>query len=115
MPDPASFSVEFVASERQIPDELWPVCFAPEQEGRWWFRLIESAGVAEQFDIFYALLRQDGQPAGIVPMFVMELPIAFIVPDGLVPALAWIGKMLPNLSQPKILFVGSPCADEGTM
>lgn len=115
MPETAAFSVEFVASEQRIPDDLWPACFAPGQEGRWWFRLIESAGVGGQFEIFYALLRHNGQPAGIVPLFLMELPLAFIVPDSLVPMLAWIGKMLPNLSQPKILFVGSPCADEGTL
>lgn len=115
MPDPASFSVEFVDSEKQIPDDLWPLCFTPHQEGRWWLRLIENAGVEQQFKIFYALLRQNGEPAGIVPLFVMELPLEFIIPDSMVPALAWIGKMLPNLSQPQILFVGSPCADEGMM
>jgi hypothetical protein len=61
------------------------------------------------------MLRQDGEPAGIVPMFIMELPVDFIVPEGMVPVLAGIGKMFPNLSQPKILFIGSPCADEGLM
>jgi hypothetical protein len=115
MPEPAAFSVEFVDSERLIPDALWPACFSPQEEGRWWFRLIESAGVEAQFRIFYALLRQNGEPAGIVPLFQMELPLAFIVPERMVPMLAWIGKMLPNLSQPQILFVGSPCADEGAM
>lgn len=115
MPDRVVFSVEFVDSEKLIPDELWPACFSPQQEGRWWFRLIENAGVEKQFRIFYALLRQNGEPAGIVPLFLMELPLEFIVPEGMVPMLAWIGKMLPNLSQPQIVFVGSPCADEGAM
>jgi hypothetical protein len=115
MPDPAAFAVEFVDSEKLIPDDLWSACFTPQQEGRWWFRLIEQAGVEKQFRIFYALLRQNGQLAGIVPLFTMELPLDFIVPESMVPMLAWIGKMLPNLSQPQILFVGSPCADEGVM
>src|SRR4051812_14130531 len=115
MPDPAALSVEFAETGSNIPDDLWAACFAPQQEGRWWCRLAEEAGLEKQFRIFYALLRQNGEPAGIVPMFTMELPLGFIVPDSMVPMLAGIGKMFPKLSQPQILFVGSPCADEGVM
>ncbi len=115
MPDPATLSVEFAETERNIPDDLWAACFTPQQEGRWWCRLAENAGLEKQFRIFYAVVRRNGEPAGIVPMFTMELSLDFIVPDGMVPLLAGIGKMFPNLSQPKILFIGSPCADEGIM
>ena len=115
MPDPAALSVEFVETEKQIPGDLWAACFTPQQEGQWWCRIVEDAGLEKQFRIFYAVLRQDGEPAGIVPMFTMELPLDFIVPEGMIPLLAGIGKMFPNLSQPQILFIGSPCADEGVM
>jgi hypothetical protein len=115
MPDSAALSVEFVETEKQIPDDLWAACFTPQQEGRWWCRLVENAGLEKQFRIFYALVRQNGEPAGIVPMFTMELPLDFIVPEPLIPLLAGIGKLFPNLSQPQILFVGSPCADEGAI
>jgi len=113
MPDLAAFSVEFVDSERLIPDELWSACFTPQQEGRWWSRLIENAGVEKQFKIFYALIRCGDRPVGIAPAYTMKLPLEFIVPEPLVPILALPGKLFPSLSQPQILFVGSPCADEG--
>lgn len=115
MPDPAAFTVAFAESENQIPADLWPACFGPSQEGQWWCRLIENAGVEGQFRIFYAVLSEGGKPVGIAPLFTMQLPLEFIVPDWLVPKLAFIGRMLPSLSQPQILFVGSPCADEGAI
>ena len=115
MPDPAPYSVAFVASESEIPESLWTACFTPQQEGRWWCRLIEHAGVERQFHIFYAVLREGDRPVGIAPLFTMDLPLEFLVPDWLVPRLAFLGRMLPALSQPRILFVGSPCADEGAI
>src|SRR6195952_4865795 len=110
-----SLSVLFVGSEKEISAELWQACFQPEQEGQWWSRIVENAGIDAQFRIFYAVVHRGGVPVGIAPMYTMELPLDFIVPDGLIPALTWLGKMLPNLSQPQILFVGSPCADEGAI
>lgn len=115
MPDPAALSVSFVESEKDIPAELWSACFKPEQEGQWWCRIVETAGLDQQFRIFYALVRRGSEAVGIAPMYTMELPLDFIVPDTMIPMLAWLGKMLPKLSQPQILFVGSPCADEGAI
>jgi hypothetical protein len=115
MPDPAPYSVAFVRSESELPEALWSACFTPQQEGQWWCRLIESAGVERQFGIFYAVLREGERQVGIAPLFTMELPLEFLVPDWLVPKLALIGKLLPSLSQPQILFVGSPGADEGAI
>ena len=114
MPDTA-LSVSFVESEKEISAELWSACFQPGQEGQWWSRIVESAGLDQQFQIFYAVVHRGGVPVGIAPMYTMELPLDFIVPDAMIPMLAWVGKMLPNLSQPQILFVGSPCADEGAI
>jgi hypothetical protein len=111
----AKFSAEFVASEQQIPVDLWATCFPPSLEGQWWYRLLERSGVEQQFQIFYALISADGRPSGIAPMFTMELPIEFVVPPGLRPFLAALGKAAPALSRPRILFIGSPCSDEGTL
>ena len=115
MPEQATLSVAFVESEKDIPAALWSACFPPEVEGHWWSRIVEGAGIDKQFKIFYALVCRNGEAVGIAPAYVMEVPLEFVVPDSLVPMLAWIGKMLPDLSQPQILFVGSPCADEGNI
>ena len=109
------FSAEFVASEQQIPVDLWAACFPPPLEGHWWYRLLEHSGLDGQFQIFYAIIRADGRPVGIAPMFTMELPIEFVVPAGVRPFLSTLGKVVPSLSRPRILFIGSPCSDEGAI
>ncbi|MGZ5829819.1 MAG: GNAT family N-acetyltransferase [Xanthobacteraceae bacterium] len=111
----AGFSAELVASERQIPVDLWAACFPPAVEGHWWYRLLEHSGLEQQFQIFYAVLRYDGRPVGIAPMFTMELPLEFVVPPAARPFLSLLGNALPSLSRPRILFIGSPCSDEGAI
>lgn len=114
MPD-TNYSVRFVASEKAIPPQLWAACFPAPLEGHWWYRALEASGLEHQFEFFYALLLRDDTPVGIAPLFVMELEVEFLIPRALVPFLAWLGKMLPTLSAPKVLMIGSPCSDEGTV
>jgi uncharacterized protein len=114
MPD-AVHSVQFVNSEQAIPAELWAACFPPHIEGRWWYRVLEASGMHQQFEFLYALLLCNGQPIGIAPLFITRLEVEFLIPDALIPFLAWLGKMLPALSAPKALFVGCPNSDEGTV
>ncbi len=114
MPDPV-YSISFVDTEKAIPAELWAACFPPPLEGHWWYRVLEASGLEHQFTFFYALIMQDGNAVGIAPLFTMRLEVEFLVPDALVPFLAWLGKLLPALSAPAGLFIGSPCADEGTV
>jgi hypothetical protein len=114
MPD-TNYSVRFVESEKDIPAELWAACFPAPLEGHWWYRTLEASGLEHQFDFFYALLLRDGKPIGIAPMFVMDLEVEFLIPRPLIPFLAWLGKMLPALSAPKVVMIGSPCSDEGTV
>jgi len=114
MPD-TPYSVRFVDSEKAIPAQLWTACVPPPLEGPWWYRVLEASGLEHQFTFFYALLLRGEDPIGIAPLFVMELEVEFLIPRALVPFLAWLGKMLPTLSAPKILMIGSPCSDEGTV
>src|SRR5262245_54050256 len=114
MPD-THYSVRFVDSEKAIPEKLWAACFPPPLEGHWWYRALEASGLEHQFEFFYALLLRDDNPVGIAPLFVMELEVEFLIPRALVPFLALLGKMLPTLSAPKVLMIGSPCSDEGTV
>jgi hypothetical protein len=109
------YRVRFVASASAIDAALWDACFAPGVEGRWWYESLEQAGLQDQFTFLYGLILRDGAAVGIAPAFLMRLPTDRIAPPGLRPALRWLGRVAPSLVYPRTLFVGSPCADEGTV
>jgi len=109
------FSVRFVQSESQIDPWLWDACFAPPLEGRWWYSTLEQCGLEDQFSFLYGVLQRDGIPVGIAPAFVMDFPVALVAPPALQRGIEGLGRMFPSLFFPRSLFVGSPCADEGTV
>ncbi len=109
------FSVRFVQSESQIDPALWEACFAPPLEGRWWYATLERCGLEDQFSFLYGVIDRDGVPIGIAPAFVMDFPVALVAPPGLLRGIEVLGRAFPALARPRTLFVGSPCADEGTV
>ena len=109
------FSVRFVQSESQIDPALWDACFAPPLEGRWWYSTLEQCGLEDQFSFLYGVLHRDGIPVGIAPAFVMDFPVALVAPPALQRGIEGLGRRFPSLFVPRSLFVGSPCADEGTV
>ena len=109
------FSVRFVQSEAQIDPALWEACFAPPLEGRWWYSTLERCGLEDQFSFLYGVIHRDGVPVGIAPAFVMDFPVALVAPPGLLRGIEVLGRVFPALARPRTLFVGSPCADEGTV
>jgi uncharacterized protein len=110
----APLSVRFVASQAEIPASLWEACFPPPIEGQWWYRTLEASGLEEQFTFAYAVIEAGESPVGIAPLFMMRVPLGLAVPEWLRPILAGPARTLPFLADPLPLFVGSPCADEGT-
>jgi len=110
-----SLTTRFVESEAEIPAELWARCFPPPLEGRWWYRALEACGLDDQFTFLYALICEVERPAGIAPVFLGTAPILLAVPATLQRTFALAAKFMPSLLQPRTLFVGSPCADEGTV
>jgi hypothetical protein len=106
--------IEVVRSQADIPEELWSACFPPPLEGRWWYETLEQSRLDDQFAFLYALLRASGRPVGIAPLFLMKLPLEVVVPDPLMPIGRLLDRMTTDLVRPPTLFVGSPCADEGT-
>ena len=110
-----SFAVRFVQSEAQIDAQLWEACFPPPLEGRWWYATLERAGLEDQFTFLYGVIERDGVPVGIAPAFVMDFPVALVAPPALLGTVARLEKLFPRLVKPRTLFVGSPCADEGTV
>lgn len=110
-----SFSVRFLRSEAQIDAPLWDACFPPPLEGRWWYAALERAGLEDQFSFLYGVIRRDDVPVGIAPAFVMDFPVSLVAPPALVGTVERLARSFPKLAKPRTLFVGSPCADEGTV
>lgn len=110
-----ALSIRFAASEAEIPAALWDACFSPPLEGRWWYQALEASGLEDQFTFAYAVIQEGERPIGIAPVFVMKVPLGLAVPEWLRPILAIPARTLPFLADPRTLFVGSPCAEEGTV
>jgi hypothetical protein len=111
----AACSVRFVESAGAIDPALWAACFPPPLEGLWWYETLERSGLEDQFRFLYAVLEIDGCAAGIAPAFLMRFPVSLVAPPGLLPVLGWLGRVAPSIAFPHTLFIGSPCADEGTV
>lgn len=108
-------SVRFAALAAEIPAALWESCFPPPLEGRWWYQTLEQSGLEDQFTFAYAVIHAGDRPVGIAPLFLMTVPLGLTVPEWLRPILSIPARHLPFLADPLTLFVGSPCADEGTL
>jgi len=111
----APLAVTFADSQADIPPELWDACLPPPLEGRWWYEALEGSNLSDQFTFRYALVREGDRPVGIAPLFVMDVPIDIVVPPVLLPVVRILGRIFPSLVAQRTLFVGSPCADEGSV
>jgi hypothetical protein len=107
--------IRFENSVDAVPAFLWDACFAPPVEGRWWYESLESCGIEEQFQFSYAVVYDGASPVGLAPVFLMNVPIEVVMPPALLPVLRVIGRFFPSALYQRTLFVGSPCADEGTV
>jgi hypothetical protein len=108
-------SVEFVDSQADIPAALWEACLPPPLEGRWWYEALEQSGLTDQFRFRYALLRDGDRPVGLAPLFLMDVPLEMVVPPAILALARLLGRFFPTLLFQPTLFVGSPCADEGSI
>ncbi len=114
-PGKKMFSIKWVKSEAEIPSQLWEECFPPPFEGRWWYSVLERSGLESQFQFSYGLLSSQGKLIGIVPVFLNDVPIELVAPDAIAAGLRILSKAIPSCGYQRTLFVGSPCADEGTV
>lgn len=110
-----SITIRWVPTADEIPTSLWDVCFPPPLEGKWWYRTLDRCGIDDQFTFSYAVLEQAGDPIGITPTFVMDVPIDLVAPPLVAKFLIRASVILPRLRYQRTLFVGSPCSDEGTI
>ncbi|NWA08387.1 GNAT family N-acetyltransferase [Pseudomonas gingeri] len=103
-------TVQWVSRAALIPSVLWDTCFN-HVEGRWWYEALEASGLDDQFEFAYAVVERDGQPIGLAPTFIMDVPMELVVP----PLIARLMRVIPALRYQRTLFVGSPCSDEGAV
>lgn len=106
-------SVRWVKLSDDVPEDLWAACFPPPLEGRWWYRALERSGLEGQFEFAYGLIEAGDRAIGIVPVFVMNLPLEIVAPPWAERLLHVARHILPWLTYQRTLFVGSPCAEEG--
>lgn len=109
------YQVEFRVAAAQLPDTLWAACFRPPHEGRWWYETLERSGLEDQFTFLYGLVTHRGNPVGIAPVFVFDVPLDQMAPPEFLPLLRIAGRVAPAFLRQRTLFVGSPCLDEGVV
>lgn len=110
-----TLSVRVAARADEVPPALWEVGFAPPLEGVWWYRGLEASGLEDQFSFSYAVVEDEGRPVALAPMFIADIPMEMVAPEWVMPALRFIGRLVPGVMAQRTLFVGSPFSDEGTM
>jgi Peptidogalycan biosysnthesis/recognition len=110
--NPQPYEIEFVETASRIPDNLWETCFQPPAEGRWFYETLEQSGIEDQFTFFYGLIKHLGSPAGIAPIFLMDVPVDEVAPQTFLWLLRVVGKIVPSVLSQRTLFVGSPILDE---
>lgn len=107
------YKVEWHHSVDDIPDYLWQECFPAPYEGKWWYAALGQARLDDQFSFIYGLVKEDDKPIAIAPAFLMDVPIALVIPPVLLPVFNVLGKLFPSLLYQRTFFIGSPCSDEG--
>jgi len=105
--------VSWVDRAADISEAVWARLFPPPLEGGWWYRALDESGLDNQFAFRYLLLNQGGVTVGLVPTFVMDVPMRLVVPPELLPWVSALGHVFPWLRVQRTLFVGSPCSEEG--
>jgi len=107
------YKIQWHSSVEDISEALWQECFAAPYEGKWWYAAIERAGLDAQFKFMYGLVSYNDNPVAIAPAFLMDVPIALVIPPALLPIFNILGKFFPALLYQRTFFIGSPCSDEG--
>ncbi len=108
-------SLEWLNSESQIPQAIWDICFPPPYESQWWYRSLECSHLEKQFTLTYGLISYINEPIAIVPAFVMEVPIDFMMPPRALSILKFISKLIPSFLYQRTFFIGNAFSDKSAI
>lgn len=110
-----SHTVSWINRADEAPNDLWQRCFPPPLEGKWWYSTLEKSDLERQFKFSYALVLSGSEAIAVAPCFLMDVPIEIVAPPFLAKVLRAAGLVFPSLGYQRTFFVGSPCADQGTI
>lgn len=113
--DKEQLSCRWYRHAADITVATWETCFPSSVEGLFWYETLEHCGLEDQFEFHYLLISDSSGPVAIAPTFLMNVPLQIMAPAELEKALNVIDRFLPKLTKIRTAFVGSPCADEGTI
>ncbi len=99
----------------EIDENLWRECFPAPLEGSWWYKTLDDSRLSDQFEFSYAVISIDNSAVGIAPIFSMKVPIDLVIPRGISFVLKALSVFKESLAYQHTVFVGSPCAEEGTV
>jgi hypothetical protein len=107
--------VEWFSSARDISEQLWRESWPAKTEAAWWYQLLEDSGLEDQFAFHYGVIYLAGKAVGIVPAFIMDVPLELVMPPLVVTLMSALKPLFPKVGFQRTLFIGSPCADEGSL
>lgn len=113
--DGAPVQITLVRRCDEIDDRLWELCFPAPLEGRFWYRTLETSNLESQFEFAYGVIAARGQTIGIAPCFVHNVPMSLVAPPVAAFFFNTASRVFPSAGYQRTLFLGSPCADEGTV
>ncbi len=108
-------TITWFEKANEIDENLWRDCFPAPLEGSWWYKTLDGSQLHDQFKFAYALISIDKFPVGIAPVFSMKVPIDLVMPPAISFVLKTLSKFKASLAYQHTLFIGSPCAEEGTV
>jgi hypothetical protein len=109
------YSVSWVSSCKELPAGLFDRTFGENIEGPWWYQTLENSKLSDQFQFQYGVISINNKPVGVAPAFIMDLPLDLVVPETVLPLLKLFGNLHRGALHQRTLFLGSPCAEEGTI
>jgi hypothetical protein len=110
-----AIQIQFVDSYKDIAPDLWARCFPATVEGLFWYETLETCGLEDQFTFLYALIKRGDEPVGIAPCFIHDLPMSLVAPPAVARLFEAASVIVPSAGYQRTLFIGSPCAEEGTI
>jgi len=108
----SGLTFDIIWSINTITEDTWNNLFGEEIiEGYGYQKSLEESRLKE-FSFGYCLLRRKEKITGIVPFFIMDFSFDILLPDILRPAIARLQKIFPRFLKMKIVFLGTPTAED---
>lgn len=107
-----ALTIDIIRSINAISEESWNRLFGADIiEGFGYQKTLEESHLKE-FTFGYCLGRRGGRTVSIIPFFIMDFSLDILLPECLSPAIAFLRKISPRFLKMKVIFLGSPTAED---